>query len=175
MRCTSSLVYLTIYLLRWTLKPRPLRLHRAPVHLLIKSWTGSRWLTTLKLSQAVQFAKSVNDVLQGPSSANGNGQPSKRSCVSSDDALVGDEIVVNKRAKPDFNEACAKAYKNLRNTGVRLAQNENQGYFFKKYLDLGVTLAYMRYNTVPSIERNNPVLKNRWDETIQIMTRGLGY
>ena len=115
----------------------------------------------------------MNDVLQGPSSANGNGQPSKRSCVSSDDALVGDEIVVNKRAKPDLSETCAKAYKNLHNTGVRLAQNENQWDFFKKYLDLGVTPAYMRYNTVTSIGRNNPVLKNRWDETIQSMTRKL--
>ena len=28
----------------------------------------------------------------------------------------------------------------------------------KKYLDLGVTPAYMRYNTVPSIGQNNPVL-----------------
>ena len=81
----------------------------------------------------------MNDFLQGPSSANGNGQQSKRSCVSSDDAPVGDEIVFNKRAKPDLSEACAKAYKNL-----RLAQNENQQDFFKKYLDLGVTPAYMR-------------------------------
>ena len=128
---------------------------------------------TETVSQAAQFAKSVNDILQGPSSVNGNGQPSKRSRVSSDDALVDDEIVVNKRAKPDLSEACAKAYKNLCNTGVRLARYENQRDFLKKYLDLGVTPAYMRYNTVPSIGRNNPVLKNRWDKTIQSMTRKL--
>ena len=51
--------------------------------------------------------------------------------VSSGDALVDDEIVANKMAKPDLSEACAKADKNLRNTGVRLARYGNQRDFLK--------------------------------------------
>ena len=104
----------------------------------------------------------------------GNEQPSsKRQRVPSDEALVSDDIIVNKRAKPNLSEACAKAYKNYRNTAVRLARYENQRDFYKKYLDLGVVPAYMRYNAVPSIGRNNPVLKTRWDETVTCMQRKL--
>ena len=78
---------------------------------------------TTSVNQADLFAKSVDDVRPGQSSQNGNGQPSSKwQRVPSDEALVSDDIIVNKWAKPDLNEACAKAYKNYRNTAVCLAR-----------------------------------------------------
>ena len=125
---------------------------------------------THTVDQGAQFSKSVDDVRLVQSHANGNGQPaSKRARVPSDLAVQDDEIVVNKRAKPDLSEACAKAYKDLRNSSVRLARFENQRDFFKKYLDLGIIPAYMKYNSVPSIGRNNHVLRTRWDEAVLSM------
>ena len=126
------------------------------------------------VDQAAQYARSVDDVRLGPSSANGNEPPAqKRARVPSDQALPEDEIIVNKKAKPNLSEACAKAYKDLRNTSVRLARFENQRDFYKKYLDLGVVPAFMKYNSVPSIGRNNNVLKTRWDEVVTSMQRKL--
>ena len=125
------------------------------------------------VDQGAQYAKSVDDV-RGQSSANGNGQPTpKPARVPSDQALPEDKIVVNKRAKPHLSEACAKAYKDLCNTSVRLARLKNQQDFDKKYLDLGVVPAFMRYNSVASIGRNNNVLKTRWDEVVTSMQRKL--
>ena len=126
------------------------------------------------VDQGAQYTKSVDDVREGQSSTNGNGQPTpKRARVPSDQALPEDKIVVNKRAKPNLSEACAKAYKDLRNTSVRLARFENQRDFYKKYLDLGVVPAFMRYNSVPSIGRNNNVLRTHWDEVVTSMQRKL--
>ena len=87
------------------------------------------------VDQGAQYAKSIDDVREGQSSANGNGQPTpKRARVPLDQALPEDEIVVNKRAKPNLSEACAKAYKDLRNKSVRLARFENQRDYYKKIL-----------------------------------------
>ena len=130
---------------------------------LMATWTKASSLTsepnqlsmadhTDTVDQGAQYAKSGDDVREGQSSANGNGQPTpKRARVPSDQALPEDEIVVDKRAKPNLSEACAKAYKDLRNTSVRLVRLENQRDCYKKYLDLSVVPAFMRYNSVPSL------------------------
>ena len=68
--------------------------------------------------------------------------------------------VEEEASKPDSRQAelFAKNVDDVRlgqssqngNTAVRLARYENQRDFYKKYLDLGVVPAYMRYNAVPS-------------------------
>ena len=55
--------------------------------------------------QAELFAKNVDNVRPGQSSQNGNRQPSsKRKCAPSDEALVSDDIIVNKRVKPNLSK-----------------------------------------------------------------------